>query len=597
MCGIALIIDKVKKEVSREQMGAMIEAVKHRGPEGSHILIDGQVGLAHSRLRIIDPHERADQPFAYMDRYVISHNGEVYNHEQLRRELIDLGYEFRTLTDAEVILAAYDQWGNRCVHRFEGMWSFIIWDKKMHKIFASRDRYGVKPLYFMNGPQQFSIASEIKQFCGLSDWSGSPNLEHCLLFLKYGMHDNNTNTLFDGISQLRGGENLIYDIKKGTVTVDYYYQAGSYGDRIDSNTDKTFAALLEKSVEHRLIGEGALGMSLSGGIDSSAIAYISAAQNRSNNIPPLSNFHLCSKDNPYDELEYAKKISHSLDAAFIPVWFDFEKEIKRIDNLLWHQDEPIPTASILAQSCVFEAAKSHGIKIMLDGQGSDEILCGYDTFLWNKMRSSWLRNPIDTIITFLFIARYRRRNFREKLRFSTHDFSPWFSKDSGMELDIPFRSETKSLKGRSIELLKGQGLPVLLHYLDRNSMTYSIESRPPFLHHEFVEFCLELPDDVKIKNGLTKYILRKYLKGKIPELIRKRKDKIAFHLPEDKWILRNTNLFKKEITELLNDYPQLFNTENKQIEGLFNSPSTPQIAFIWRLFTFSRWRKIFNLNI
>ncbi len=521
---------------------AMSESLAHRGPDGEGFHIDGRVGLAHRRLSIIDLSEEGAQPMANEDGSLrLIFNGEIYNYLELRDELVALGHRFRSVTDTEVILHAYEEWGRDCLQRFNGMWAFALFDARREELFCARDRIGVKPFYYTVADGSFLFASEIKALLVHPDVGRRPNDRALMAFLAWGVADHNEETMFSGILQLPPAHALI--VRQGGIEGPFrYWDVEVNGEAASApGTDEAaregLRTLLTDAVRLRLRSDVPVGTCLSGGIDSSTLTVlineILRAEAPASVGTRQNTFSVCFDDPRFSESRFMDVVveatgvsSHRTSPDPARLWDD-------IGDLLYAQDEPFASLSIYAQYCVMRLARD-SVKVVLDGQGADEQLAGYIAY-----QTSYIRG--------LLRERHLRQALGEIAGSMRHHrgFFSWAVRQALV------RSDRRGLlRGEPPEVLRYQGslaevlkrelvstnLPLLLHWEDRNSMAFSIEARVPFLDYRLVEYLASLPLDQKIRRGVTKYVLRGAIRDLVPDSIRCRMDKMGFVTPEEIWM-------------------------------------------------------------
>lgn len=616
MCGITALVKKTD-QFNLNLITQMSNIIAHRGPDYEDFSYHQNLALAHRRLSIIDLSELAHQPMHYLDRYVIVFNGEIYNYQEIKEELILNHYTFKSQSDTEVIMAAYDYWKEDCLHHFNGMWSFVLLDKVKNILFCARDRFGVKPFYYYAQDDYFAIASEIKQFSVLPNWKAKLNKQSAFDFLSWSFSDTGFDTFFENVFQLKGGHSLIYHLDNHEFKIKKWYSIQLMN--LDSNNKslkEKFLEIFQSSVNYRLIADVKVGSCLSGGLDSSSIVVMINKILREQGKHELQEtVSAISSIKNYDESEFINQVIDSTEcnAHFIePVFDDF---INDFDRMIWHQDEPIGSSSIFAQWKVFQKAKESGITVMLDGQGSDEIFGGYLQFYGNLLLSLISQGKIEQLIdeinalkndhniTYTKISKYvmsvlsSGMLYNYAVNMSGKLASKWAFKDPEIIQFPSWKKLNNSISKESHEQLLYSKLPILLHNEDRNSMAFSIESRVPFLDYRLVEFALSLPDEKKINKGTTKYILREGMKDILPEKIVNRKDKMAFVTAEEVWIKNNKDFFINELNSLKSCTPTFikpsaFEYFEKMINGLI-----PFDHSLMRFVSFGRWIKIFNVEI
>lgn len=621
MCGIAGIIgDNWNRELQGE-IEKMTDQIIHRGPDGVGYYEDDKFVFGHRRLSIIDLSDLGKQPMEYMDRYVITYNGEIYNYLELREDLLQRGYSFKSNTDTEVLLASYDCWREKCLEHFKGMWAFALYDKQQRIFFCARDRFGIKPFYYWQSDGIFAFASEIKQFTVLRNWEAIANNRCVVDFITFLRFNETHETMFLGVYQLKGGEYLSYDLDKREFCTKKWYNVSEHVEKVPDTFEQAiekFRSLFQRSVELHLRSDVKIGSCLSGGLDSSSIVCMMdkllSYDHGSTNMPPEV-VSYCSEDVKNDEQEYMDEVIKRTKITSHKVFANIETLFEDIDCLVWHQDEPFLSSSIFAQWVVFKEAKKQKIKVLLDGQGADEYLCGYPSFYkiffyellkkgaWSRLKKERLdlqrlgtAPQVSNLMLFgcLFPIKMRRILLGISDRLVN---KKWFkisynSKNSVVENPYSY----KDIMNYSCNRLTGS-LSGLLHYEDRNSMAQSVESRIPFLDNELVEYALGLPSCYKINKGRTKYILRESLKDILPIKIRERYDKIGFQTPEEQWIREHKDIFRQEIINICDILHVIIDKEKtlKWFDAAV-SDNKPFGYLFWPLICLGRWSKVFNVR-
>jgi len=654
MCGISGLI--ANKPIKYSVINKMNFTVKHRGPDDEGFLIVGRrdadmdlpklqtvrsngklnIALAHCRLAILDLSERGRQPMNYMERYWIVFNGEIYNFIELRKELEMEGYSFRTNTDTEVIMAAYDLWRRECLQKFNGMFAFIIFDSLEEKLFVARDRFGIKPLYFWISPDGFlAFASEIKQFTILSGWRAKMNHQRVYDFLNWGLIDHTNETLFDGVYQLRGGEaceiavtELAQQFGSGVLTKNllpvyswYNLKPRKFDGSFEEAAEK-FQDLIRSSVLMHLRADVPVGSCLSGGLDSSSIVGLMIEiLNKQNAKDLLKTFSYCSGVTGLDEKEFIEILANYYNIDSHYTYASNEKLFEVLDDLVWFQDEPFCSTSIYAQWNVFKLSAENGVKVLLDGQGGDELLCGYGWFfivlyaellkkfqlitLWREIRMGKELHSYNCLFVLRNMANvFLPRAIRRKLKnwFGTESLTPrWMNlgilnaKPTDMNLETNII--TTSIKELSRSQLTASNLPMLLHWEDRNSMAHSVESRVPFLDYRLVEFVLGLRNSYIISGGITKRLLRVGMKDILPPKIHMRMDKIGFETPEELWIRESNQEFIQAFQQSIEVSQGIIRPSALNILKEFLDDRRPYSSLIWRLICFGSWVKRFGVSL
>jgi len=540
----------------------MTDALAHRGPDGEGFWQNenSTALFGHRRLSIIDLTDAAAQPLHYLNRYTIIHNGEVYNYVELKKELVSKGYSFRTQTDTEVIVAAYDCWKENCLQYFDGMFVFAIWDEAEKTFFAARDRFGEKPFFFFYDEEQqsFWFASELKALWAAGIQKDS-NLKMLFNFLTIGYVDNPndpTETFDNNIDKLPPAHFIkIQTDKKFLVEIERYWDIDAEKQiRIsDEEAIEKFTSLLQTSVQRRLRSDVSLGTSLSGGLDSSSIVALISKTGLHN----LKTFSAIFPGFQKNEEAYIDKVAKQFSLQSFKTTVN-EAEIPRlVDKIIFQQDEPFSTASLIPQYVVFELAKKHNVTVLLDGQGADEILAGYTRYykwywqeLFRKRKLLTSREVkaaqkigveenfgIRNIIAALF------PDFASVILEQQYLLNALNQQDLHRDF-VKFQSREAYYTTPTIFSLNGvlyfntcmHGLEELLRYADRNSMAHSREVRLPFLNHELVEFVFSLPANFKIRQGWTKWILRQGMHTSLPAEITWRTNKVGFEPPQKQWM-------------------------------------------------------------
>jgi asparagine synthase (glutamine-hydrolysing) len=579
----------------------MNDLISHRGPDDEGFFFAEHLALGHRRLAILDLSPDGHQPMSYLEKYVIIFNGEIYNYLELREELLLDGYHFTSKTDTEVILCAYDKWNQACVERFNGMWSFCLYDKEREILFCSRDRFGVKPFYYSDTPQRFIFGSEIKQI--LYGRGGRPvaNMRAVRDFLIEGFSDHTSETFFDGVHALEPGHNLIVSLRNNTVEQCRYYELAARADvrALDEPAATArFLSELKRSVAYRLRSDVKVGTCLSGGLDSSSIASLSAALYRAGSGDRFQAIHARTGLDASDESTHARELASECDIDLCVIQPDADEFIKAIDDVVYYQEEPFATPSVFMQYFVFQKAKEIGCKVMLDGQGADEILLGYKRYYSAFLRSLPRRDIIGELFFirtnstlsmrellgyFLYfsVSRIRISRLRRKFAYIKPEYLLQFP--NIRKLNKAYRN-IQDMQKLEIE---GFQLPHLLRYEERNSMCHSIEARLPFLDYKLVEVAFSMNDHFKIKNGWAKHALRIAMAGLVPPNILWRKDKLGFEAPGAAWIkaARTSMISAIRGSAILDSMCK-------------DKPNFDRIddATFWKLYNIAKWEEIYSVQ-
>ena len=583
MCGISGIISHQGFDINFQQLKLMSDALIHRGPDGSGVWINAQktVGFAHRRLAIIDLKKDAEQPMHYLGNYSIVFNGEIYNYIELKQELKQFGYSFRTNSDTEVILAAYDYYQDDCVQHFDGMFSFAIWNEKDQTLFAARDRFGEKPFFYNNDKYRFVFASEMKALwaIGVEKLVSNKMLSNYLIMGNVQNASNNAETFYENIFELPAAH--ILKIKNQEVKILQYWdlQKNNIIEDTEENVIQKLDELLHDSVMKRLRSDVPVGMSLSGGLDSSTLLhYVLQHQTK------VKTFSAVFPGFEKDESVFIKKAVNHYQVENFSITPNENDLVDDFEKLIYHQEAPFQSSSIYAQYKVYQLAKENNIKVLLDGQGADEVFGGYLKYIqWYLLEQ--LRNK--KVNTFIVQKRKLEQNFPDFQFGINHYLAAFFPSRAAKALSIRaekssnanayFTNEflafnagrnynekpvVKSLNDILYFNTMQMGLSELLRFADRNSMAHGCEVRLPFLNYQLVSYAFSLPSSFKIQDGFTKYVLRKTMQGKLPNEIVWRKEKIGFEPPQNQWMdsalmqdylfeakrnLVNNNILKPEI--------------------------------------------------
>jgi asparagine synthase (glutamine-hydrolysing) len=572
MCGIAGLVatDGLAPGATARAL-AMRDVLVHRGPDEAGLHTDAHVALAHRRLSIVDL-STGQQPLANETGTVwVSFNGEIYNHRDTRRELEAAGHCYRTQSDTETIVHAYEEWGDECAHRFRGMFAFAIWDAPRRRLLLVRDRLGIKPLYWARVGDTLLFASEIKAILASGLIDPRPN-EAALPETLSTRYVAGADTLFRDIHKLLPGHQLVFE--NGQVRIRQYWDvpvdapksAAPRGEAAVQAYADRFRALLEESVRLRLMSDVPLGMFLSGGIDSSAIATLMARMIDR----PLQTFSVAFNERAFSELEYARTVARAIHADAHEIVIDDSDFFSALPRLVWHEDEPIAHPSSVPLYFVSALARRH-VTVVLTGEGSDELLAGYGKYpriAWNwragtiyeRLLPRAGRRALGNLVFDRLpgrIGRYARRSFlamdRTPAAMFLDNFASIGMRDQRVLLGPALRRAATASRAYSGSLAYFQKpsansslldrllyadiktyLVELLMKQDQMSMATSIESRVPFLDHHLVEFVATLPDEMKLSGWTTKRILREAMKDVLPESIVNR-PKMGFPVPFGEW--------------------------------------------------------------
>lgn len=567
MCGICGIINFDKSCVSSETIRNMMAIQKHRGPDDEGLFLEDNVGLGFVRLSIIDLSEAGHQPmFSRDERYVVVFNGEIFNYIELRDELKNLGHQFNTNTDTEVLLAAYQQWGETCLNRFNGMWAFVIYDRWGKKIFASRDRYGIKPFYYYRDDRFFAFASEIPPLLSLLPGKPSPDNQSIFDYLVFNRTDQTQSTFFKEIKKLQHGHSVKMDLNinnqfSNSAIEKWYDLKARVAESKGFTGPEEFRDLFSSAVRLRLRSDVPVGVCLSGGLDSSSIVSVLLDDFQKKD---LHTFSAVYKKGQYgDETEFIHEYRPLLENMYY-ITPDAQTLERDLSTFIQAHAEPIPSTSPYAQFKVMELAKEH-VVVTLDGQGADEELAGYHYFFGNFFKDLLVNGQwgslskevvfyllkhhslygLKTFVYFLLPKKIRATLRTSEKGYISPDFVYAHQEKNTIAGDL---YEAASLNEALLNHFEYK-LEHLLKWEDRNSMWFSLEARVPFLDYRLVERVLATQSDWIIRKGETKYILREAMKNILPAKIQARRDKTGFDTPQDEWF--RTGQWQEIINDIL----------------------------------------------
>ena len=548
MCGISGIISK--KRIEKDIIEPMTDTIIHRGPDGFGYYYGEKFVFGHRRLSIVDLSDAGHQPMQYLNRYVITFNGEVYNHLELRKELEKNGYVFQSHTDTEVIMASYDFWGVDCLNKFNGMWAFVIHDRLKDKYFMSRDRFGKKPFYYYKDQEKFIFGSEIKVILAHPDVESKPNLKFLDSYVQNGAKEYIKETAFENIFRFDFSsyfEGSLEDIFENFEQNKFWeIKPNLSHEKFDEEKAKEYAKqyyeLLEDAVRIRLRADVKVGSALSGGLDSSSIVYLVnkllKEQDKEELQETFSSVYKSDGTQECDESYFIDIMALKLGVHSNQIEPKEDEIPSQIEKMIWHLENP-PDNSLMSSWHTFKLVASTDVKVTLDGQGADEQLGGYLPYLLNYISSlsivdmfsqakKCLQIPNSSKYVFvgLCLGLYRVLFGEKFLKFTIKNI---FKRDFETNLNKKLGIDTMG------------SLITLIHYADHTSMAFSIESRMPFMDYRLVEFLASVPACYKMRDGWTKYLARLAFDGKLPDEINWRKDKMGWPIPEKKWFYGNLN--------------------------------------------------------
>jgi asparagine synthase (glutamine-hydrolysing) len=561
MCGFVALIDPSAAAFdSKARVARMLGTIAHRGPDDSGTHGDGPVWLGFRRLSILDLSPAGHQPMASRDgECTIVFNGEIYNFVELRSELQALGHQFQSHGDTEVLLAAYRQWGGACLTRLNGMWAFVIHDRRRGLLFGARDRFGIKPLFRWQRGSQAVLASEIKGIRASGLYGGGLNLRSCAAHLYEGRLDESDATLFEGIVQVPAGHAFELELD-GRFRQWSYFDALAETAAPEGDPAAAFAALFEDAVRVHMRSDVPVGVNLSGGLDSTSILCAAArVREQANASGPLLAF--CYQDRAFDESRYIRDTLVQTGAQLVPLEITPRQLWDTLPDMLAVQDEPVHSMTALVGYQLMALAARHGVKVILNGQGADEVLGGYGSYFhdrWSALiRAGRWREARDEIASYSQAhggdpgARLRKalrhvlqaslrklpgyRSLAARRHRQQHVESSWLRRELAQHLAPSDAEPPLGLRAVLADALRRAPLPLYLRVEDRNSMAHSIEVRLPFLDHRLVSLAFGMGPEWKLRGPWNKYVLREAMRGRIPESVRGRVDKMGFPTDMSQW--------------------------------------------------------------
>jgi asparagine synthase (glutamine-hydrolysing) len=570
MCGICGIWNQDGAPVERRTIDRMNATLVHRGPDGEGAWVEGEIGFGHRRLEIIEPGPLGHQPMSTPDGGLwVVFNGEIHNYLELRQDLESGGESFRSNCDTEVLLAAYRKWGVECFQRFNGMWAAAIWDARQQTLVLSRDHFGIKPLYYSIAGSRVAFASEPKAILAGLPEEQRVNREYVCWFLSGGSPDFGEDTFYQNI-QAVGPSTVIVLTREGSIRPQRYWQIDP--TRVASDDpEEEFRELLTDAVRMRLRSDVPVGACLSGGLDSSSIVRLAG---RELDLP-MECFTMRVSDPGYDESEFAAVVTAGSD-AYRHHWIEPGpgNALETLAKIAWHHDGPTPARGRYGMWHVFEEVGRH-VKVVVDGQGADELLAGYARHFLPFLLDSGRQGLVQMVRDARAVVRLWGRGWRG---LSTKPISPvmrrfsrrvwpahrilrrdlvagsravpvealydtWLCPDA----ERPFSTHLENALWHEFRFC---GLPELLHAEDAIAMAHSVEARPAFLDRRIVEFCFAQPGSEKIRDGWRKSLMRRSLEGVLPPKVQWRRDKVGYNTPMDAWLLRDQENYR-QLRELM----------------------------------------------
>jgi asparagine synthase (glutamine-hydrolysing) len=596
-----------------KKLTSMRDSIYHRGPDDEGVLESENFSIGYRRLAIID---------LTMDMYPITNeeenisvflNGEIYNYKALREELLERGHKFKTESDTEVIAHGYEEWGVEILHYLRGMFVIILFDSRKDEVFIARDRLGIKPLYYTEHDGRVIFASEIKAIFSGFDVGREPDDQVVLKFLTSRVHDDTKNTFFKNIKRLMPGHFMVID-NGGNFRLEKYWSPSYSTEFSSKKSDAEYAAefkeIFTEAVKLHLIGDVPVGVTLSGGLDSSGITALAtklykegASEASTTHEQRDQEFYAFSAIHPgetINEEEYIDSVVDHTGVKSVKIIPELEKFWSEVDMWTYFQEEPVISGAPYAYYTVMREARKY-VTVLLTGQGGDELLAGYIPYFQTYIQTAIANGQYAALAREVYAGRdlyakyfFEKISSRLKKR-NLIDTKSMIDPAILKSVEIPQVPKFKNLNERLFEDVTSLTTPSLLRYEDKNSMANSLESRVPFFDHLVVEYIFSLPVDQKIKFGWNRYIYREAMKGIIPEKNRLRRSKIGFTNPEWEWIERRKDTFI-----------ELFSSETFRLRKYWDADKVLQefklavggkkggdILFFWRLFSVEMWLRTF----
>ncbi|HVE55221.1 MAG TPA: asparagine synthase (glutamine-hydrolyzing) [Pyrinomonadaceae bacterium] len=622
MCGINGIAfsRKSKRRIDRRALEAMRDVQFHRGPDDGGTFIEENVGLGHRRLSIVDVSHGAQPMFNEDGSCVIIYNGEIYNHADYREELEAKGHVYQTHCDTETILHLYEEYGAKCVEKLRGMFAFAIWNRREKTLFIARDRLGVKPLYYVHDSDgNLFFGSEIKTLLEVN--AIKPELNYNALPDQLANHGTSFDeTLFKNVKRLLPGHSLLW--QDGNLRIEEFWDVKfepKHEEKSDAEFIREWREMFKHSVKLRLMADVPLGMFLSGGIDSSAICAMMSEMVDE----PIKTFSVGFKEREANEFEYARIVANAYGTEHHEITITPEQFFAELPNLVWHEDEPLGFIASVPLYFVSKLAQKH-VKVVLTGEGSDEILAGYGRYakavsllnygekyesltpnfvreivrsgasrFGGKLNRTFLTRTADIENLFLdnfavFSKAMQKNLLSNETKARIEEQNPYFYQNKWLE-----KTDARDVLDKLLYVDTKTYLHELLMKQDQMSMAASIESRVPFLDHKLVEFTAQMPTNMKLRGRETKFLLREAMKGILPAEILER-SKMGFPVPLGNW-------FRGEFRHVVDDYVL---SERAAARGIFDADFTREIARrhnagenmderLWFLVNFEIWQRRF----
>lgn len=605
MCGITGFVSKEKNK--EEIIKKMADRIKHRGPDDEGFYIDENIALAHRRLSIIDLNSGHQPIYNEHNDVVVIFNGEIYNYQELTKELKKKKHKFTTTTDTEVLVHGYEEWGVKLPEKLRGMFAFAIWDKNKKRLFCARDHFGIKPLYYGKFNDSLMFASEIKSFLDHPLFKKELNKDVLASYLSFSFNPSDE-TFFKNVYKLPAGSYLVYENNKLKInkyyTVKFNVKENSFEDAV-----KDIANIMEDSVKHHIISDVEVGSFLSSGIDSSYIVSLAR---------PNKTYTVGYNDKMYSEISYAEDLSEKLNIENKSKIITKEEYLKVVPKLIYHMDEPFSDPSAISLYFLSQLARSD-VKVCLSGEGADEFFGGYNTYLenvdltWYNKIPYFIRNIIARVLE--YTPEFWGRNFLVRRGYKLEDdyvgINKLFREKEVNRLlkekgKIKNKEYTKNIfknNNKENDLNKMQAIDInfwlvndILHKADCMSMANSLEVRVPFVDREVFNIASTLKMDYKVKKNITKHALRESAKEVIPTEAYKKK-KLGFPVPLREWICESP--FYEEVKKTFtSSYASEFFNQKKIVRLLDDCENNKKFQYkkVWAIYSFLKWYEIFFIN-
>lgn len=629
MCGINGIISLKSGKFSfpekiETSLQSMNTCLVHRGPDSDGTFVKYPIAFGFRRLSIIDLTATANQPMVSMNgSIVLVFNGEIYNYIELKNDLLEKGYHFNTHSDTEVIINSYIEYGENCVQKFNGMWAFAIYDFDKQKLFCSRDRLGVKPFYYCIENNFLFFSSELKSLHKVFNINKA-NRAKVFEYLAYGYRINDGESFFDNCSELLPGTNLIYEKEKLKLDKYWTLKENLFSHDTNLSFQEEYIRLFESAVKLRYRSDVPVALLLSGGLDSSAIArvtnnMIDRGELKQNTIHAfIASFPGFQENETPIAREFVKSCNH---IKLHEIEINPKNIIDNFEETIYGLDHPLGSFASVAHNNIMKQCHALGIKVVLNGQGSDEAFAGYDRYisgaylldlLLSKKRAFFHEfkelNVENNYSKFFLISQILKsilpQNFSSELRARFQEkILPTLDRDFIKENKGHFKPEYHfSINGNNfnrylLSQINQTGLNTILHYEDVSSMNQSIEIRSPFMDYRLMEFAFSIPMHLKFKNGVTKIIQRETVGKTLPDSITKKRQKIGFKTPFTDYLSTPSN-FKSYIFDILHSSSFCSKRiwDSKKIQEKFSNPSKfPNFPF-WRVINLEVWSKVYKID-